>query len=169
MPEQPKIAPISSSSVSSHRWHGGQRPQPTPSGAPLAGGGGGGGISTCVGMTIYLRHFVVNLAPPERSSLPRSSPFSRCYSARLKGAHVFREPRRSRALDFCNGLFVHRHLINDNRGAPLRVPLMLYEKNKNYLLYLLKDRRHYKFSLSFFILVFILFVILYICPILSYH
>ena len=42
---RPKTAPISSSSVSSHRWHGGQNlqavgscPQPTHSGAPSAGG-----------------------------------------------------------------------------------------------------------------------------------
>ena len=40
-----------------------------------------GAMSTCVGMTIYLLHFVVNLASSERHCLQRSSPFSRHYSA----------------------------------------------------------------------------------------
>ena len=57
-----------------------------------------GAMSTCVGMTIYLRHLVVNLASLERRCLQRSSPFSRLNSARLKGAHSFLAPRRSRPL-----------------------------------------------------------------------
>ena len=35
-----------------------------------------GAMSTCVGMAIYLRHFVVNLASPERRCFKRSFPFS---------------------------------------------------------------------------------------------
>ena len=59
-----------------------------------------GAISTRIGLAIYLCHSMVNLAPPKQSSLQRSPPFSRGYSARLKGAHVFLEPRRYRPLGF---------------------------------------------------------------------
>ena len=97
---QPKTAPISSSSVSSHRWHGGQhlRAVGHVHSRLILALHQRGAISTCVGMAIYLRHFVVNLASLEGSSLQRSSPFSRCNSARLKGAHSFLAPRRSRPL-----------------------------------------------------------------------
>ena len=57
-------------------------------------------ISTGVGIAIYLRYIVGNLASPERSRFQRSSPFSRCNSTRLKGAHIFLEPRRYRPLGF---------------------------------------------------------------------
>ena len=57
-------------------------------------------ISTGVGMAINLRYVVGNLASPERSCFQRSSPFSRCNSARLKGAHVFLEPRRFKPIGF---------------------------------------------------------------------
>ena len=57
-------------------------------------------MSTCVGMTIYFCHVVVNLASPERRGLQRSSPFNRRNSARLKGTYSFLASRRSRPLGF---------------------------------------------------------------------
>ena len=59
-----------------------------------------GAIPTCVGMTIYLRHVVVNLALSERCGLQRLSPLSRRNSARCKGAYPFLATRRSRPLWF---------------------------------------------------------------------
>ena len=59
-----------------------------------------GAMSTSVGMTIYFRYVVVNLASPGRRGLQRSSPFSRRNSARLKGAYSLLAPKRSRPLGF---------------------------------------------------------------------
>ena len=71
----------------------------------------GGAISTCVGMAIYVRHFVVNLASPERSSLQRLSLFSRRNSARLKGAHSFLVPRQSQPLGFWTSVMNYLFLV----------------------------------------------------------
>ena len=57
-----------------------------------------GAMPTCVRITIYFRHVVVNLASSERRGLQRSSPLSRRNSTRRKGAYSFLAPRRSRPL-----------------------------------------------------------------------
>ena len=70
-----------------------------------------GAISTCVGMAIYIRHFVVNLASLEQSSLQRSSPFSQRNSAQLKGAHSFLALKWSRPLGFWTSVTDYLFLV----------------------------------------------------------
>ena len=92
-----------------------------------------GAIATCVGIAIYLCHFVANLASLEQSSLQRSSPFSRRNLARLKGAHSFLAPRQSQLLRFWTSVtdylfFVIKSMTT--RGVPQGASYVFFFKKK---------------------------------------
>ena len=137
MTEQPKIALISSLSVSSHRLQGEQhlggvwsRQQLTPSGDPSVGGHfvmhrKGNLFSLRCGQSSFtgmkLLSEVVPLQPMQFSTTEGG--------LRISGTE---EVSASRVLDFSNEQVVLRHLINDNWGAPFKVPLKSIIKKKTH-------------------------------------